>query len=180
MKFIHGMRTIWMLIILSTLYGCSSTRISINPAGEVSDINKSTLCGVVIYDGHNSDYLPLSLRDSPNRSRVQINYQYEVKYDVEDDTAFDLFNPLLLMGMTKSEDNVVILGRLVINTDSGFEKTYEEVVILSKSKTIFSEGETLTDIRRKGLILMRDKIDAALSKDRSIHANHGILCDREE
>ncbi|MEN8108477.1 MAG: hypothetical protein ABFS22_10780 [Pseudomonadota bacterium] len=180
MESIHGMRAFWMLIILSTLYGCSSTRISIKPVGEVSESNKNILCGVIIYDGHNSDYLPLSLRGSPDRRHVQINYQYEVKYSVEDDTAFDLFNPLLLMGMAKSEDNVVILGRLEINTDSGFDKTYEEVIVLSKSKTIFSEGETLTDIRRKGLILMRDKIDSAISKDRSLYANHGILCNREE
>lgn len=180
MELIHRMRVLWILISLITFYGCTSTRISIDPVGEVSESNKSILCGVVIYEGHKSEYLPLSLRDSPNRRNVKIKYQYEVKYGVEDDTALDLFNPLLIMGMPKSEDNVVILGRLEIKTDSGFAKTYEEVIVLSKSKTIFSEGETLTDIRRKGLILMRDKIDFVLSQDRHLYANHGILCDREE
>ena len=109
-----------------------------------------------------------------------MKYQYEVEYGVEDETAFDLFNPLLVVGMAKSEDTVVILGSLELKTDSGFEKTYEEVIVLSASNTIFSEGETLTDIRRKGLIQIRNKIDLALSQDRILFTNHGILCDRGE
>ena len=174
------MRAFWVIIVLGAICGCSSTKSSINSVGVITDTSKGTLCGIVIYEGHNTGYLPLSLRDSPDRDNVQMKYQYEVEYGVEDETAFDLFNPLLVVGMAKSEDTVVILGSLELKTDSGFEKTYEEVIVLSASNTIFSEGETLTDIRRKGLIQIRNKIDLALSQDRILFTNHGILCDRGE
>jgi len=180
MGIIQGMKSLVLMIFLIALYGCAITKSSVSPIGNVSEANRSVLCGVVIYEGHNNDYLPMSIQHSPDRKNVLIHYQYEIKYGVEDDTAFDLFNPLLLFGMPKSEDNVMVLGKLEIKTDSGFEKVYEEVIVLRKSKTIFSEGETLTDIRRKGLTQLRNKIDSAISADRDLFSSHGLLCSMEE
>jgi hypothetical protein len=177
---IQGGRAFLLVVALIIIQGCTSTKSSVKPVGEISEANRSILCGVVVYDGHNRDYLPLSLRNTPDRKKVLIQYQYEVKYGVEDDTAFDLFNPLLLFGVPKSEDSVVVLGKLEIKNDSGFEKTYEEVIVLRKYKNIFSEGETLTDIRRKGLIQMRNKIDSAIAEDRGLFSSHGLLCTMEE
>lgn len=176
----NGMKAFRILLVAIFLSGCAATKSSLDPVKELADSERIRLCGRVIYNGHNREYLPLSLRESPDRRRVQMVYQYEVSYGVEDDTAFDLFNPLLLMGMSKSEDSVVVLGKLEIRTDSDFERIYKEVVVLSKSKTIFSEGETLTEIRRKGLLQMRNLMDLTLARDRSLFARHGVLCERED
>jgi hypothetical protein len=43
-------------------------------------------------------------------------------------------------------------------------------VVLKKDKTVFSEGETLTEMRKKGLLLVRDQIDLQLVEDQQILA----------
>lgn len=170
------MRETFTLTIAVVLASCASTKISVDEVGDLPDEQQGFICGSLVYDQHNTNYVPLSLRDMPTSNGVSLDYKYEIKYGLEDDTAFDLFNPLLFAGMPKSQDNIYVAGRLWIRTSDGFERRYEESFVMSKAKTLFSEGETLTDIRRKGLILLRNKIDAQLIADKDLLSRKELHC----
>ena len=70
-----------------------------------------------------------------------------------------------------------VLGLLTLEHDGKTIKSYRETITLEKSKSIFSEGETLTEIRRQGLLRLRDVIDARLSADRAVLQAGGFECD---
>jgi hypothetical protein len=72
--------------------------------------------------------------------------------------------------MPKGTDAVVVAGVLEIVKDGALLKRYEKSVVLKKDKTVFSEGETLTEMRKKGLLLVRDQIDLQLVEDQQILA----------
>lgn len=169
-----------MLHLTLALYGCAEIAKTNAIGNEITVPSTVHLCGAVEYRNYNTDYLPLSLNDDPTYSDIFITYQYEVKYGIEEDTAFDLFNPFLIFGVEKSEDAVVVNGQLNIKSGSNFEKEYRETVILNKSKTLYSEGSTLSELRREGLIQLRDKIDALLISDKDLFINNGISCNKEE
>ena len=130
------------------------------------------------YSNYNTEYLPRIIHDDPAYGDTLITYQYEVNYGVEEDTAFDLFNPFLILGVEKSKDAVVVTGQLNIKSGSNFKKEYRETVILNKTKTLYSEGSTLSELRREGLIQLRDKIDALLITDKELFIKNGISCNR--
>jgi len=70
---------------------------------------------------------------------------------------------------------VLVLGQLQIKSNTGFKKILEDAVLLSKSKTLFSEGETLTDMRRKGLIHLRNRMDMMLLGDLDLLSRQEFL-----
>jgi len=78
-----------------------------------------------------------------------------------------VFNPLLIAGISKSEDSVFIGGQLKIYRGNQLLRKYEETVTLSKGKTLYSEGDTLTEIRKQGLLHVRDKIDEQVYADKA-------------
>jgi len=167
------------LIVAAVGSGCSSTHSSKPPAPTLSNQDAGWLCGVLSYQGTNPDYLPRVIRPVPE-SKVQVSYEYQVSYNVEAETGWDLVNPFILVGVPKSKDNVGVSGRVHISLDgSDFAKTYDDGVVLDKQKFLFSEGETLTDMRRSALIQLRDSMDRKLLSDRSVLSDVGISCGSE-
>ena len=118
-----------------------------------------------------------ALRNVPADTQRTLRFEYEIGYGIDDESAFDLFNPFLIVGATKSKDSMYVLGLLTLERDGKTIKSYRETITLEKSKSIFSEGETLTDIRRQGLLRLRDVIDARLSADRAVLQAGGFECD---
>ncbi len=109
-----------------------------------------------------------------------MSYQYEVSYNVEAETGWDLFNPFIVVGVPKSKDNVGVSGRLRLSVEgSGYSKDYDDAVVLDKKKFLFSEGDTLTEMRRSALIQLRDSIDQQLVKDKSTLSALGFSCRSE-
>jgi hypothetical protein len=156
--------------------GCSSTHSSKAPVPELLQQDVGWLCGQLTYDGSNPDYVPRVIRQV-QESRARVSYQYEVSYNVEAETAWDLFNPFIVVGVPKSKDNVGVSGRLRLSIeDSGYSKDYDDAVVLDKKKFLFSEGDTLTEMRRSALIQLRDSIDQRLLKDRSALSALGFSC----
>jgi hypothetical protein len=166
-------------IMMIGVAGCSSTQSSKPAAPELSGHEIGWLCGVLDYDGTNADYVPRAIRPVQS-SRVHVSYEYQVSYNVEGETAWDLVNPFLLVGVPKSKDNVGVAGRVRIEFDgSDFSKTYDDGVVLEKKKFLFSEGDTLTEMRRSALIQLRDSMDRMLLRDRSVLSGVGIDCGSE-
>lgn len=166
-----GLVSIWAL-----LTACAETRISVPPPSSAAPI-APFVCGKLEYAGSNPEWLPRALRDVPSDAHRVLRFEYELEYGIDDESAFDLFNPFLIFGATKSEDAIYVLGVLRISKDGEHIKDYRQQITLDKAKSIFSEGETLTEMRRQGLLRLRDVMDAALQADRSALAAAGFTCE---
>jgi hypothetical protein len=166
-------------VVMIAVAGCSSTHSSKPVAPELSGHEIGWLCAMLDYEGTNPDYVPRAIRPVQN-SKVHVTYEYQVSYNVEGETAWDLVNPFILVGVAKSKDNVGVSGRVRISIDgSDFSKTYDDGVVLDKKKFLFSEGDTLTEMRRSALIQLRDSMDQKLLGDRSVLSGVGIECGSE-
>jgi hypothetical protein len=157
-------------ILSLCLASCASTHVSGPPsAGAAAPLPSERLQASVEYSG-NPDYLPRMLQGNgagEARTPVFFRYAYDVSYDVPTESGLNVFNPLLIVGVPKSTDVVVVKGVLEVLKPGTVLKRYEHRLVLDKSKTLFSEGETLSEIRRKGLLLVRDHIDEQLVADDS-------------
>ena len=161
--------------LCALLASCADTRISAPPP-EVPLPESAFLCGKLQYTGSNPEWLPRALRDEPADTTRTLRFEYEIAYGIDDESAFDLFNPLLILGATKSKDSMYVLGVLTLTRDGKTLKDYRETITVDKSKSVFSEGETLTEMRRQGLLRLRDLIDARLATDRAALQDAGFAC----
>lgn len=127
-----------------------SDRISVPPPSSAAPI-APFVCGKLEYAGSNPEWLPRALRDVPSDAHRVLRFEYE--------------------------DAIYVLGVLRISKDGEHIKDYRQQITLDKAKSIFSEGETLTEMRRQGLLRLRDVMDAALQADRSALAAAGFTCE---
>ena len=120
----------------------------------------------VMYDG-NQDYLPTVLiRDAGTTPGVVLRYSHDAKYGLgELPNSFNLVNPLTLIGFPTGSDNLVISGRLDVMRDGDVVRSYGAASAMKRIGSIFSEGDTFTEMRRRGLLLVRDNISAQLCAD---------------
>jgi hypothetical protein len=152
------------------MQGCASTQVYGGDGKAVGSSIAKPLLGKIEYSG-NPEYLPRMLSaDTGIENKVIFRYSYTVSYEAPNEHPLTVFNPLLMLGMSKATDTVVVIGVLDIVKEGTLLKHYEKSLVLKKDKTVFSEGETLTDMRRKGLMLVRDHIDSQLVQDRAMLA----------
>ena len=159
---------LYALLLFLGPIGCATTQYSdgASPDSTATVVAESglTIPATVRYEG-NPDYLPRTLVRSQDEQPITAVYLYQVIYNSEKEHPLTVFNPLLIAGMSKSEDAVIILAQLEFFKGQVPLKKYEKAVTLSKSKTLFSEGETLTEMRRNGLLHVRDSIDQQVNAD---------------
>lgn len=163
--------------ICALLAACADTRISGPAAPDRFTPSSSFVCAALEYTGSNPEWVPRAIRNVPGDTQRVVRFEYDIRYGLDDEDAFTLFNPLLIVGATKSLDSIYILGRLAIAGDGKPVAEYREVLTLEKSKSLFSEGETLTEIRRQGLLRLRDVMDAHLQTDRAKLRAAGFECE---
>lgn len=153
--------------------GCAPN-VVITPDITVIPTGDFLLGGKIDYDG-NKEYLPRTVRADPSLEPLPIlRYRYEVTYGRDAvPQALPLFNPLTIVGFPIGADTVVVTGKLEILKGSSAIKTYTAVCILDKHRTIFSEGETMSEIRKRGLLAVRDNIEAQMYVDRDLLRDTG-------
>lgn len=146
--------------------GCAPN-VVIAPDIATTPTGNFSLSGKIDYDG-NKEYLPRTISADPSlESLLILRYRYDVTYGRDAvPQALPLFNPLTLVGFPIGTDTVVVIGKLEITERGSSVKTYSAVCILDKHRTIFSEGETMSDIRKRGLLTVRDNIEAQMYVDR--------------
>jgi len=158
-----------ILLVAAFLAGCSSTQTRYSDNGLTADKASPSpihvIDAAVEYQG-NRDYLPRSLHDSPGNSEITARYSYNVSYSTGKEHELTVFNPLLIAGVSKTEDQISVSGTLELLRDGDTIKQYRESITLTKNKTLYSEGETYTDMRRDGLLHVRDSIDRQIYDDR--------------
>jgi hypothetical protein len=84
-----------------------------------------------------------------------------------------LVNPLHLIGLPTGTSSVSIIGRLDVMRDGSVVRSFAAVVTMQRSASMFTEGETFTDMRHRGLLLVRDNISVQVCAD--LPATQAIL-----
>lgn len=162
----HVRRSYLLIGMFSILiYGCATT-MKIEPEASQIDNIDFRIKGKVIYEG-NKEYLPRVLIDEPiSESELILKYIYQAiygKHDVPDLVA--LYNPLTIVGFPTGENTLTIIGKLDVLKGEEVIKSYVATCILEKTRSLFSEG-AFTEMRKKGLIAVRNNIEAQVYLDR--------------
>jgi hypothetical protein len=158
---------LFSLFFFSFLGGCA-TKIAVTPQVEKIDIKSNLqLRGVMEYNGSNKEYLPQTIKEDSCHTSLSFKYEYQIAYG-RDKTpqALPLFNPLTIVGFPIGENTIVVTGTLTIQKGKEVIKEYKATCGMEKVRNLFSEGETFSELRKKGLIMVRDNIDLQMHKDR--------------
>lgn len=124
------------------------------------------------YEG-NSDYLPRTVSEAENTEGLPvISYSYTVGYgkDAVSD-LLPLFNPLSLVGFPIGSDSIAIVGFLEIKREEKLLKQYRATCLINKTRNLFYEGDTYSELRRNGLLMVRDDIEAQMLNDKIFLTN---------
>lgn len=126
-----------------------------------------TLEGAIAYEG-NPEFLPRVLVARPvDESPLVFRYSYRVDYALQQLPApVQLINPLNFVGFPTGANSVVVMGRLQVMRGGLALRSYAAAAGMRRTGTMFSEGETLSEMRRRGLLLVRDNISRQLCSDR--------------
>ena len=161
----------WRLPALAciALAGCTTTSVVITP--QLAEKNTAT-CQIhtsVRYEGK-PDYLPAALVADPAASgQVTFRYAYEAQYGLKETNFFlTAVNPLTLVGFPTGSDSLVITGRVDVVRGDETVRSYVAAAAMGRSSTVFYEGETFTDMRRRGLLLVRDNLSGQLCHDEAL------------
>jgi hypothetical protein len=161
-------------VIIYLIFSACAPNVVITPDVSVIQNNDLSLRGKIDYEG-NPEYLPRTLSaESHPRSTLTLRYRYEVTYGRDAvHQALPLFNPFTIIGFPIGADTVVVSAKLEVLSESSQVKTYTSVCVLDKHRTIFSEGESLTELRKRGLLAVRDNIETQMYGDRDLLVKAG-------
>lgn len=155
-----------MVALSVGLVACGTKIIAAPPIEPVAKIEFS-LPGSIVYEGKR-EYLPRTLANAPG-SDLTLRYTYEVGYG-KDRTyaAAHLFNPLTVVGFPIGEDTVAVSGKLEIARGGEVLKTYMATCGFEKTRNLFYEGETYSELRLRGLQCVRENIEAQMHQERDV------------
>ncbi|MEW6571699.1 MAG: hypothetical protein AB1390_11115 [Nitrospirota bacterium] len=161
--FLHVISTLSSILLL----GC--TAMEVTPKVSQIDNMEFRLKGKIVYEG-NKEYLPRILIDeSVPDSDYAFRYTYNADYggrDTPDVVAF--INPFNVVGFPTGKNTLIITGRLDILKGEEILKSYIATCALKKTRSLLVEGETLSEMRKKGLIAVRDNIEVQVCQDREL------------
>jgi len=158
-----------LCLLVSLIFSACAPNILMTPDLAIVQSADFSLSGIIDYEG-NAEYLPRTVSaESHPRSPLTLRYQYGVTYGRDAvHQALPLFNPLTIIGFPIGANTVVVSAKLDVLKESSLIKTYTAVCVLDKHRTIFSEGETLSELRRRGLLAVRDNIETQMYGDRDL------------
>jgi len=156
---------LWVLTI--SLIAACSTEKHIFPRFDRLENIKPVVAGAVDYTG-NKEYLPRTIRDAaPNDPQLVIKYRYAVSYGNETGPeVVNLFNPFLFAGFPIGQDTLAVVGKLDIIRRNEVIKSYSAACMYEKTRSLFYQGPTFSELRREGLLDVRDNIEAQTYRDR--------------
>lgn len=170
---------IFLVITINfVLAGCATKMVTIPDVKQSAD-RDFQIKGKIVYEG-NREYLPKTITadsGSDFDNVITFEYSYTVTYGRDNiPQVLPLFNPLTIVGFPIGENTLVVVGKLDVLNGKEVIKSYTSTCALEKTRSIFSEGDTFSEIRRKGLLSVRDNIEAQMCQDRDfftrINASH--------
>lgn len=155
------------LVVVLLCVGCAAT-LRVTPEVAGPPPADCVVRAHVEYTG-NRDYLPSVLVDDPSaHADSVIRYAHEEQYGTSAlPTAVQLVNPLHLIGMPTGSSDLVVVARLDVMRQGEVLRSFAAVAVMSRNDTLFGEGETLTEMRRRGLLLVADNISSQVCADRA-------------
>ena len=157
-------------VALITFAGCA-TRVRTIP--ELPELQNVTvlLGGPITFDGKRED-LPRTITEAPiSENELRIRYSHnEIQQRNDSLELLALFNPLSLVGFPTGGTQSTVTGKLDILKGTEVLKAYTATCILEVTRTIFSDGESFSELRRKGLVAVRDNIEAQMFQDKEFLA----------
>jgi hypothetical protein len=152
--------------LLVCITGCQTSVMMTPDLGRGAN-GTCTIRAPVSYEG-NSDYLPQALAPEAVAARTTVlRYTYNTQYDAKQQgiTLLQVVNPLMIVGFPTGSNGETVTGLLEVVRRGQTLRSYGAASAMKRSSTVFSEGETLTAMRRKGLLLVRDNISAQVCRD---------------
>lgn len=152
-------------LLLACLTACE-TQVTLTPTLSAQASPTCVIAAPVSYDGQ-PVYLPQVISAEPGTDGgTLLRYSYNTQYDGKQQaTVLQPLNPLLLVGFPTGSNAITVSGLLEVLRDGKPVRVYEAACALKRSSTVFSEGETMTALRRRGLLLVRDDISAQICHD---------------
>jgi hypothetical protein len=153
-------------IVLIALICLSCTSQFVSPELDLPPTIAVLLKAPISFDG-NKEYLPRTISEdvSPS-SDFSVNYSYTELQERDDSKeVLALFNPLTLIGFPTGGIASTINARLNISKGNEVIKSYNAICKLKVTRTIFTDGDSFSELRKKGLIAVRNNIEAQMYKD---------------
>lgn len=157
--------------LLICITGCQ-TSVMMTPDLGKAAAGTCTIRAPVTYEG-NPDYLPQAVAAEAVAARTTVlRYTYNTEYNAKQGiTPLQVVNPLLIVGFPTGSNGETVTGLLEVVRGGQTIRSYGAASAMKRSSTVFSEGETLTAMRRKGLLLVRDNISAQICRDQQTLQN---------
>ncbi len=155
-----------VLLLAIAAAGCG-TKMVITPQVAGRDVGGFKVGGTVVYDG-NPEYLPRTVAPAAaGESGLSFRYAYQCVYGRDNvHQALPLFNPLTAIGFPIGADTLVVAGKLDVHEGDVLVKSYTATCAFDKTRNIFHEGATFSELRKQGLIAVRDNIEIQMFEDR--------------
>lgn len=167
---------LWLVFYFSSfvfLGGCAAKMVITPQVAQCEIESGFQLAGKVDYDG-NKEYLPRTIKEDSSKRPVSFKYEYQVAYGRDKlPQLVPLYSPLSIIGFPIGKNTIVVKGNLKIIKGKKIVKEYTAICGLERMRSIFSEGETFTELRRKGLLAVRDNIELQMYKDKDDLLGHG-------
>lgn len=165
--------TVTSIGLLASITGCA-TSVLMTPDLSRDAPRTCTIQAPLSYDG-NPDYLPGAIVAEPVMAQATVlRYTYSTQYDANQGIKpLQVVNPLLLAGFPTGSNSSTVTGLLEVVRSGQTIRSYGAACAMKRSSTVFSEGETLTDMRRRSLLLLRDNLSAQICQDQ--HALQALL-----
>lgn len=160
------------VVMMFFLYACGTkltTTPDVNLTGLTETDIKIVVSGKIDYSGQ-PDYLPNTISDNHDESSdIKIKYEYMVSYGGTKPSTdiITAFIPTTLLGTPTGNNELVIQGKLDIYKNSIVTKSYMSECIVRKPRNVWS-GINYTELRRKGLIAIKENIELQMMYDRDV------------
>ena len=157
---------ITIMLFLVAFSGCSSLHVT----PELPNSEKATVLikGPIQYDGNNKGYLPRTISEGA-LSEYGLSFRYTTS-ETQDSSSWDvlaLFNPLTILGFPTGRRTSTVTGKLEILKETEVVRSYTATCLQEAERGIYYGG-SFSDLRRKGLVAVRDNIEAQMSRDREL------------
>ncbi len=165
MNRIYGIACLLSLLFMFVVVGCSTR--TVTPELTTLDKTPVLIKGQIEYDG-NRLYLPRTISEG-DPSEYGLRFRYATS-ETQDRSSWDviaLFNPLSILGFPTGRRNSTVTGNLEILKDTEIVKSYQATCLQEAYRGIYYGG-SFSDLRRTGLVAVRDSIEAQMSRDREL------------
>jgi len=151
------------LLMLSLFTGCST--MTITPQLDTVDKPVVLITGPLQYDG-NRLYLPRTISEG-DPSEYGLRFRYSTT-ETQGRSSWDiiaLFNPLTILGFPTGRRDSTVGGNLEILKDLEVVKSYTASCQQEAHRGSYY-GQSFSELRRTGLVAVRDNIEAQMSRDK--------------